>query len=120
MASSYGVEEYSQELLGYAGAYADELNDALSKLKVGQCTEVFESETGYYAVALLTDQDQDLLSSFAYSKAAKEVDDAYQQEKDKWLKKCDENGGAVLKNNIWETFSLVDMAKYLNEKGKMK
>ena len=116
-AKKYGVDAYSEEKQSYVGGYADDMMD---KLAAGQCTEVYEAETAYYAIAVLSDHDSDLLDSFAYQSAEAQVDTELEKTKQQWIDSCDDKGGIVYKDDTWKNFSLLDMATDLNDQGLMK
>jgi hypothetical protein len=115
--SEYGVEAYSSETVGYVGAYSDDLNEVLGSLTAGQCTEVYESSTGYYFIAVETDHDADLLNSYAYSLAENKVDDKYDEQRQAWIDEVATPSDAEFVTSFWDDFSLLDMATYLNKKG---
>lgn len=119
-AKKYGVDTYSEESQSYVGAYTDDMNDVMDKLTAGKCTEVYDTETSYYAIAVLSDHDSDLLQSFAYQAALADVDTELEKKKQEWINSCDDKGGIVYKDDTWKNFSLLDMATYLNDKGLMK
>lgn len=119
-AAKYGVDTYSETKQCYVGAYADDMNDVMDKLTAGQCTDVYETETSYYAIAVITDHDSELLDSFAYQSAEAQVDTELESTKQQWIDGCEEKGGIVYKDDTWENFSLLDMATDLNDQGLMK
>lgn len=119
-AKKYGVDAYSEEKQSYVGGYADDMNDVMDKLTAGQCTEVYEAETSYYAIAVLSDHDSDLLESFAYQAAEAQVDTELEKTKQQWIDGCDDKGGIVYKDDTWKNFSFLDMATDLNDQGLMK
>ncbi len=119
-AKKYGVDTYSEEKQSYVGGYADDMNDVMDKLTAGQCTEVYEAETSYYAIAVLSDHDSDLLESFAYQAAEAQVDTELEKTKQQWIDGCDDKGGIVYKDDTWKNFSFLDMATDLNDQGLMK
>ncbi len=119
-AKKYGVDAYSEEKQSYVGGYADDMNDVMDKLTAGQCTEVYETETSYYAIAVLSDHDSDLLESFAYQAAEAQVDTELEKTKQQWIDGCDDKGGIVYKDDTWKNFSFLDMATDLNDQGLMK
>lgn len=116
----YGVDAYSEEKQSYVGGYADDMNEVMDKLTAGQCTEVYEAETAYYAIAVLSDHDSDLLDSFAYQSAEAQVDTELEKTKQQWIDSCDDKGGIVYKNDTWKNFSFLDMATDLNDQGLVK
>lgn len=119
-AKKYGVDAYSEEKQSYVGGYADDMNEVMDKLTAGQCTEVYEAETAYYAIAVLSDHDSDLLESFAYQAAEAQVDTELEKTKQQWIDGCDDKGGIVYKDDTWKNFSFLDMATDLNDQGLMK
>ena len=119
-AKKYGVDAYSEEKQSYVGGYADDMNDVMDKLTAGQCTEVYEAETSYYAIAVLSDHDSDLLESFAYQAAEAQVDTELEKTKQQWIDGCDDKVGIVYKDDTWKNFSFLDMATDLNDQGLMK
>ena len=119
-AKKYGVDAYSEEKQSYVGGYADDMNEVMDKLAAGQCTEVYEAETAYYAIAVLSDHDSDLLDSFAYQSAEAQVDTELEKTKQQWIDSCDDKGGIVYKDDTWKNFSFLDMATDLNDQGLMK
>ncbi len=120
VAKKYGVDSYSEEKQSYVGGYSDDMNDVMDKLTAGKCTEVYEAGTAYYAIAVLTDHDSDLLESFAYQAAEAQVDTELEKTKQEWIDGCDDKGGIVYKDDTWKNFSLLDMATDLNDQGLMK
>ena len=119
-ARKYGVDSYSEEKQSYVGGYSDDMNSVMEKLTAGQCTDVYEAETSYYAIAVLADHDSDLLESFAYQAALAQVDTELDKTKQEWIDSCDSKGGIVYKDDTWKNFSFLDMATYLNDQGLMK
>lgn len=119
-AKKYGVDAYSEEKQSYVGGYSDDMNDVMDKLTAGKCTEVYESQNAYYAIAVLTDHDSDILESFAYQTAESQVDTELEKTKQEWIDSCDDKGGIVYKDDTWKNFSLLDMATDLNDQGLMK
>ena len=120
VAKKYGVDSYSEEKQSYVGGYSDDMNDVMDKLTAGKCTEVYESQNAYYAIAVLTDHDSDILESFAYQTAESQVDTELEKTKQEWIDSCDDKGGIVYKDDTWKNFSLLDMATDLNDQGLMK
>lgn len=120
VAKKYGVDTYSEEKSSYVGAYADDMNEIMDSLTAGKCTDVYEAATSYYAIAVLTDHDEELLESFAYEAASADVDAELAKKEEEWIGTCDEKGGIVQKDDTWDNFSLLDMATYLNDQGLMK
>ncbi len=116
VAKKYGVDSYCEEKSSYVGGYSDDMNDIMGNLTAGQCTDIYESDTSYYAIAVLSDHDDDLLESFAYQMALNDVDTELASAEQTWKDK----GKVVQKGDTWDKFSLLDMATYLNEKGLMK
>lgn len=119
LAEEYGVDVYSSETSGYVGAYSDELNEVLGSLSAGQCTEVYESSTGYCLIAVLTDHDSDLLTSYAYTMASNVVDDKYENMRNEWLVNMATPTDADLVGTFWLDFSILDMATDLYQRGLM-
>lgn len=119
-AKKYNVDSYSEEKQSYVGGYSDDMNDVMDKLTAGQCTDVYEAETAYYAIAVLSDHDSDLLESFAYQAAESQVDTELDKVKQQWIDGCDDKGGIVYNDDTWKSFSLLDMATDLNDQGLMK
>lgn len=119
-AKKYGVDSYSEEKQSYVGGYSDDMNSVMEGLTAGQCTDVYETETSYYAIAVISDHDSDLLESFAYQSALAQVDTELENTKQQWIDSCDEKGGIVYKDDTWKNFSFLDMATYLNDQGLMK
>lgn len=120
VAKKYGVDSYSEEKQSYVGGYSDDMNDVMDKLTAGKCTEVYESQNAYYAIAVLTDHDSDILESFAYQTAESQVDTELEKTKQQWIDSCDDKGGIVYKDDTWKNFSLLDMATDLNDQGLVK
>lgn len=120
VAKKYGVDSYSEEKQSYVGGYSDDMNDVMDKLTAGKCTEVYESQNAYYAIAVLTDHDSDILESFAYQTAESQVDTELEKTKQQWIDSCDDKGGIVYKDDTWKNFSFFDMATDLNDQGLMK
>lgn len=120
IAKKYGVDTYSEEASSYVGAYSEDMNDIMDKLTAGMCTEVFDSTTSYYAIAVLSDHDSELLDSFAANQALSTVDAELAAKVAEWKAEADKEGGIVYKDDTWKNFSLIDMALYLDEKQLMK
>ena len=120
VAKKYGVDSYSEDKQSYVGGYSDDMNDVMDKLTAGKCTEVYESPNAYYAIAVLTDHDSDILESFAYQTAESQVDTELEKKKQGWIDSCDDKGGIVYKDDTWKNFSLLDMATDLKNQGLMK
>ena len=104
VAKKYGVDSYSEEKQSYVGGYSDDMNDVMDKLTAGKCTEVYESQNAYYAIAVLTDHDSDILESFAYQTAESQVDTELEKTKQQWIDSCDDKGGIVYKDDTWKNF----------------
>lgn len=120
VAKKYGVDAYSEEKSCYVGGYSSDMNDVMANLKAGQCTDVYETDAGYYFIAVLSDHDSELLESFAYEYASIMVDEEYNKQEEEWIFTYEDKGGVNFKDNTWKEFSLLDMATYLNEKGLMQ
>lgn len=118
--SKYKLENYSQEQIGYVGMYNDEMNEIMGSLEVGKCTDIFDSEMGYYMIALLTTNDKDLLESFAVSSAKHELDSEFYKSIDPLYDKLNiATASDVIKGDttVWDEFSILDMAGVLDSKG---
>ena len=46
VAKKYGVDAYSEEKSCYVGGYSSDMNDIMANLKAGQCTCVYETDSG--------------------------------------------------------------------------
>ncbi len=119
IAKQYNVDVYSTEQSGMVGAYSEELNDVLGSLDEGRCTDVYESGVGYYVIAVIKNNDQDLVESYAYSLALDAVDAEYDKQKALWLSSVATLTDADFEGNSWAEFDLVKMATELNQRGLM-
>jgi hypothetical protein len=119
VAEAYGVDSYSDDKAGIAGQYSDTINDAMSELEEGQCTGIYESDTGYYFVTLLSDNDQTMFDSYVYAIVSDDVDEQYATKKQEWMDKVPTDDSTDLLDGIWEKFSLVGVAADLQQKGLM-
>lgn len=121
--AKYGLENYSQEQYGYVGMYNDEMNEVMGSLEVGKCTDIFDSEMGYYMVALLTTNDKELLESFAVTSAKHELDTEFNKSilplYDK-LEIATESDVIKGDTTIWDEFDIVAMAKELDDRGILR
>lgn len=118
VAKKYEITEMCQEQTGYVGAYSDELNEKLGSMKVGQCTDIKESEVCYYSIVLVSDHDEDIKKEYAYATAKAQVDEQYEKMKDGWLAQVPFQDSDII-DNFWSKFDLAEVATTLFEKQLM-
>lgn len=120
VAKAYNVDVYSEETSGYVGIYSDEMNEVLGKLEAGQCTELYETEAAFYFIVVISNNDQKLLESFAYTMALDNIDAIYTKEKSTWFAGVATDTDAEVSDTFWPSFDFLDMATYLSQKGLMR
>ena len=120
VAEEYKVDVYSTEQIGMVGGYSEELNDVMSSLEDGQCTDIYESDMGYYFIVVLKNNDQSAIESYAYSKALDEVDAEYEKQRNAWLAEVATITDANFEGDVWANFDLLGMATDLYSRQLMQ
>lgn len=117
VAKEYGIENYCSEMNGYVGAYSDDMNDALEKISAGGCTGVIDSEVGYVIIAVISDHDEDIKSSYIYSVTNDYLNDQYNSLRTDWLSTIPVDTVNDLQGDAWANFTMKDLSQILYDAG---
>lgn len=116
VAEKYNVKEFSNGTAGIPGTYDASINDAVSALKSGECTDILENDICYYTVCMINDNDTEYKELYIEELANADVDTEYEKKKSEWLNESSYADTDFL-GDFWESFDVIDMAKYLRDKG---
>lgn len=120
LAKEYEIEDYSEELRSYFGAYAQDLNELIQNLKDGDISRVHESDMGYMVVKMMNSNDEDYKQYYIETAAAQKASSQMTVEENTWLASVEVDEENDMIGNVWSDLDISKIAAKMSKAGITK
>lgn len=117
LAEEYEIEDYSEELRSYKGAYAEDLENLIKDLQSDDVSEVYEDDLGYMVVKMINSNDEEYKEYYIETAATEKASEQLSTEKASWLKfvEVDEENDMI--GDTWKNLDVSKIAKAMEKEG---
>lgn len=120
LAKEYNIEECSEELRSYYGAYAEDLNNLIKDLKAGDVSETYESDLGYMVVQMLNTNDEDYKKYYIETAGGQKASAQMTVEENKWLASVEVDEEKDMIGDVWANLDISKIAAAMEKEGIAK
>lgn len=110
LAKEYGVEDYSDTMRSYRGAYTGELEDLIADLENGDISEVYEDSLGYMVVKMINAKDDEYKSYYIDASASQQAKERLETEKNGWLSSVEIDEENDMLGDIWKNLDITKIS----------
>ncbi len=116
----YKIEECSEELRSYFGAYTEDLNNLIKDMKNGDVSESYESDLGYMVVKMINNNDEDYKKYYIETAATQKASSQMTVEENKWLASVEVDEEKDMIGDTWKNVDISKVAAAMEEAGITK
>lgn len=116
----YGIEECSEELRSYFGAYSEDLNNLIKDLQNGDVSETYESDLGYMVVKMVNNNDEDYKQYYIETAAGQKASNQMTVEENNWLASVEVDEEKDMIGDTWSNLDISKVAAAMDKEGISK
>ncbi|MBO5468762.1 MAG: peptidyl-prolyl cis-trans isomerase [Lachnospiraceae bacterium] len=116
----YGIEECSEELRSYFGAYSEDLNNLIKDLQNGDVSETYESDLGYMVVKMVNNNDEDYKQYYIETAAGQKASNQMTVEENNWLASVEVDEEKDMIGDTWNNLDISKIAAAMDKEGIAK
>ena len=120
LAKEYKIEDCSEELRSYYGAYTEDLNNLIKDLKAGDVSETYESDLGYMVVQMLNTNDEDYKKYYIETAGGQKASAQMTVEENKWLASVEVDEEKDMIGDVWANLDISKIAAAMEKEGIAK
>lgn len=116
----YGIEDCSEELRSYFGAYSEDLNNLIKDLQNGDVSETYESDLGYMVVKMVNNNDEDYKQYYIETAAGQKASSQMTVEENNWLASVEVDEEKDMIGDTWSNLDISKVAAVMDKEGISK